>query len=958
MKRISLLLFVLLISSQVFSLDVPLQSSPSNGAINQNPNVYLYLSTVPGATSYDFEFAPNPSFTTSTIVNRTTNYCPTSELLFGETYYWRVRAKNETATTAWSDTWTFTTNPLGASPSSPSNGSENMDVNFVLSTNKVTGATTIEYEVDVVPTFDSGQLQTYSHPFNYSGPRVSNLQYGQTYYWRVRGLHAVDTSDWSDTWSFTTNALGATPSSPANGSVNMGVSVYLSVNNVAGSTTIGYEVDVVPTFNSDQLKTYSHSNSYSGQTIHNLQYGQTYYWRVRGLHAVDTSDWSDTWSFTTNALGATPSSPANGSVNMGVSVYLSVNNVAGSTTIGYEVDVVPTFNSDQLKTYSHSNSYNGQTIHNLQYNQTYYWRVRGLHDADTSDWSETRSFTTNSLGATPSSPANGSVNMGVSVYLSVNNVAGSTTIGYEVDVVPTFNSDQLKTYSHSNSYSGQTIHNLQYNQTYYWRVRGLHDADTSAWSETRSFTTNPLGATPSSPTNGSVGMPISLFFSANKVTGSVNIDYQLDTTLNFNSELLREFTHASTTSGQTVSNLRYGQKYFWRVRGRHEKDESEWSSVWSFTTAFELTQGPDLVSPMNNAIDITYENVELTWTSLTTINTYQYQLSEDANFTTIVKNKKTSLTFAPVANLTPSKNYYWRVRGENVNGYSPWSAVWAFTTVAVELVPPIQLLPQNNSTIMEDEVDLTWSDVFGANGYKVQISLSESFSSGVSEFLTVATIHPISGLNVGSTYFWRVRAYDNIAESDWSESWSFSIIEPSLEAPVLVSPANNSTGISIDGVTYSWTDVSEANSYTIEISEDESFDNLFYTTSTSSTSHQVNKLLCGKTYFWRVNASDESLISEWSDVWSFATTQCTGVNESSLLKFNIYPNPAKHYIKLDIDTAHLSNSTVQIYSVLGQLIISKPFSPNLEISALKSGMYLLQIKRDGVIAGTAKFLKE
>ncbi|MDD4386113.1 MAG: hypothetical protein PHD06_13140, partial [Bacteroidales bacterium] len=289
MKRISLLLFVLLISSQVFSLDVPLQSSPSNGAINQNPNVYLYLSTVPGATSYDFEFAPNPSFTTSTIVNRTTNYCPTSELLFGETYYWRVRAKNETATTAWSDTWTFTTNPLGASPSSPSNGSENTDVSLILSTSKVAGATTIEYEVDVVPTFDSGQLQTYSHPFNYSGPRVSNLQYGQTYYWRVRGLHAVDTSDWSDTWSFTTNALGATPSSPANGSVNMGVSVYLSVNNVAGSTTIGYEVDVVPTFNSDQLKTYSHSNSYSGQTIHNLQYNQTYYWRVRGLHDADTS---------------------------------------------------------------------------------------------------------------------------------------------------------------------------------------------------------------------------------------------------------------------------------------------------------------------------------------------------------------------------------------------------------------------------------------------------------------------------------------------------------------------------------------------------------------------------------------------------------------------------------------------------------------------------------------------
>ncbi|MDD3893084.1 MAG: fibronectin type III domain-containing protein, partial [Bacteroidales bacterium] len=309
MKRITLVLLVLSISSQVFSMEIPVQSTPLNEAIDQNPNVYLYLNTVQGATSYDFEFGLNPSFTSSTIINRTVNYCPTGELLFGETYYWRVRAKNETETTAWSGTWSFTTNPLGAMPSSPSNGSENTDVSLVLSTNKVSGATTIEYEVDVVPTFDSGQLQTYSHPFNYSGPRISNLQYGQTYYWRVRGLHVADTSDWSEVWSFTTNPLGATPSSPSNGSENTDVNILLSTNKVIGSSTIEYEVDVAPTFDSGQQQTYSHASSYSGQRVSNLQYGQTYYWRVRGLHVADTSDWSEVWSFTTNPLGATPSSP-------------------------------------------------------------------------------------------------------------------------------------------------------------------------------------------------------------------------------------------------------------------------------------------------------------------------------------------------------------------------------------------------------------------------------------------------------------------------------------------------------------------------------------------------------------------------------------------------------------------------------------------------------------------------
>ncbi|MDD3890943.1 MAG: T9SS type A sorting domain-containing protein, partial [Bacteroidales bacterium] len=776
------------------------------------------------------------------------------------------------------------------------------------------------------------------------------------------------------------------------------------------------------------------------------------YWRVRGLHVADTSDWSEVWSFTTNPLGATPSSPSNGSENKDVSLLLSTNKVYGSTTIEYEVDIAPTFDSGQQQTYSHASSYSGQTVSNLQYGQTYYWRVRGLHDEDTSAWSDTWSFTTNPLGATPSSPSNGSVNTDVSLLLSINKVSGSTTIEYELDTVSTFNSEQLQTYSHSDSYSGQRVSSLIYNKTYYWRVRGLHAADTSNWADTRSFTTNPLGASPSSPSSGSVDRPISLTLWVNKVTGSENIDYQLDTTDSFNSAFLQEYSHTDSYTGQPVTDLRYGQKYFWRVRGWHDADESDWSSVWDFTTGFELTEGPALVSPENNAIDIPYESVTLTWASLASIDTYQYQLSEDMGFTAILKSGETSLTFTSAENLTPSKTYYWRVRGENVNGYSPWSLIWAFTTAPVELTPPILLSPQDNATITEDEVDLVWNEVFGANGYRVQVSPSESFDSGVAEFLTEGavhpitglsagltyywrvsafdnavesawsdtwsftytepslevpllvspqdnatitedevdlvwdevfgangyrvqvspsesfdsgvaefltegTVHPITGLSTGLTYYWRVSAYDNSVESGWSETWSFTYTEPSLEVPLLVSPANNSTGVSVEEVNFIWTEISEANTYTIEVSEDENFENLFYTTSINSTSQAVSGLICETTYFWRVNASNESLISGWSEVWSFETTQCTGVNEFSSSIFTVYPNPAKNYITVDIDEV-APNATVEIYGTLGQLIISKSLNPNLDISALSSGVYVLQVRMDGAIIGKTKFLKE
>lgn len=686
-------------------------------------------------------------------------------------------------------------------------------------------------------------------------------------------------------------------------------------------------------------------------------YDQTYYWRVRGLHVVDTSDWSGTWTFTTNSLGATPISPGSESVDMNASLILSINKVAGSTTLEYHIDTVPTFNSEQLQSYSHSDSYGGQRVSNLMFNETYYWRVRGMHVADTSSWSEVWSFTTNPLGVTQNYPSNGSVDRNVSLILGINKITGSSVFEFQLDTVSTFNSEQLQSYSQSESMGGKRVSDLLFGQTYYWRVRGLHIADTSSWSEIWSFTTKSFGATPSSPTSGSIDRPTSLTLWINKVEGAENIDYQLDTTNNFNSALLHEYTHTDSYSGHTVNDLRYGQKYFWRVRGWHEADESEWSSVWDFTTGFELTDGPALVSPENNANDISYENIIITWSGLASVSAYQFQLSEDVDFTTVVKSGKTSLTFTTFENLNPSKTYYWRVRGENVNGYSPWSAIWLFNTAAVELTAPIQVSPENNVTITETAVNLIWNEVLGANSYKVQVSLSENFGSNVTEYLTEDTVYGITGLSPDLTYYWRVKAFDNSVESNWSETWSFTVFKPSLDVPVLLFPESNATEINLEGVAFNWDDVFGANSYTIEISEDESFGDLFYTTVTDSVSKVVNGFVCETVYYWRVNASNESVISDWSEVWSFETAQCIGINKRSLSLLKAYPNPAKDYITVDVNMS-IFNATVDIFSSSGKHISSIPFSPNFDISHLKSGFYLLQIRMEGVKVGEAKFLKE
>ncbi len=580
---------------------------------------------------------------------------------------------------------------------------------------------------------------------------------------------------------------------------------------------------------------------------------------------------------------------------------------------------------------------------------------------DISEWSETREFTTDSLGAKPSSPSNGSVDRPVKLTLSVNRVSGSTTIEYELDTVPTFDSDYLSTYNHSDAYSGKIITNLEYGQKYYWRVRGYHDLDISEWSETREFTTDTLGATQSSPSNGSIERPVDeLTLWVSKIDGNEHIDYQLDTTASFNSDLLEEQSHAATYSGKTFNGLRYGQEYYWRVRGRHEEDTSEWSEPWTFKTEFELPVGPTLESPENDSVDATYENLSLTWNSLDNVDTYQYQVSLDENFTQIISTGNTSLTFTNVSYLYPLTQYYWRVRGENANGYSPWSDEWKFTTESVDLDAPLLSSPANETIIYADAVTFEWDEVFGASGYDLELSVDENFESSVSSFSTDNTEWDVSGLPMDYTFYWRVKATDASKEGPWSEVWSFTVQEQSLDSPTLVSPENNTDNMDPEQVTFQWSTVEGATNYTLEVSLDDVFESIFFSSTTESATEDVNDFQCETVYYWRVRANNEETESDWSDTWSLTTTSCTGVDLINSNTVTLYPNPANDYIMLDYPNGLNEDVDLKIFSINGVLVYSSTYKQNIRVNIenLATGVYIAQLTQNVNVLVSERFVKK
>ena len=96
---------------------------------------------------------------------------------------------------------------------------------------------------------------------------------------------------------------------------------------------------------------------------------------------------------------------------------------------------------------------------------------------------------------------------------------------------------------------------------------------------------------------------------------------------------------------------------------------------------------------------------------------------------------------------------------------------------------------------------------------------------------------------------------------------------PGFNAPELVSPENGSL-IEDLAATLQWNSVELAVSYQVQVSDDgDTFSELFADAVTSNTFFEISDLEPDKDYFWRVRSQRGSGLSEWSEAWSFITSE-------------------------------------------------------------------------------------
>ena len=123
----------------------------------------------------------------------------------------------------------------------------------------------------------------------------------------------------------------------------------------------------------------------------------------------------------------------------------------------------------------------------LSHNNTYYWHVNAINDKATSNWSETRNFTTNLETPLLVSPSDKEMNMPLNVKLVWNTSSGAELYRVQVAASDSF----LKIINESANITGNIYipDNLDYEQQYYWRILGFNATNESDWSAVSSFST-------------------------------------------------------------------------------------------------------------------------------------------------------------------------------------------------------------------------------------------------------------------------------------------------------------------------------------------------------------------------------------------------------------------------------------------------------------------------------------
>lgn len=919
-------------------LSKPNLSYPADGSQNTSHFIYLSVSFI-GNNTYDFELAENASFNDAVRFYNEDQSVRVDRLKLNTTYYWRAKRFYNGDSSSWSNARSFSTasvlivssnGTLAPSSSFGINACDHSHYQFQLGTDTLFASPLI---LDRVITIEDS--------IGYAELIYDSLYFSTQYYSRWRSWEGSDTSAWT---SYIPGMIQDTlrhlnPS----GNLNT-TNVSLSWANSGPNALFEYQLDTTDQFNSPVLFSDTSWINYNHDfTL--LDFDQHYYWRVRVSNRVDTSSWQGN-SFVTE--GAKNKSVYLPSFKLPVDTRFSLTMLNSADSLQVQWSTSSSFNQNIEESWVPAGQ-DADTARQLHYEKTYYFRYRAVHQRDSGEWSQvTYERTLEYLNINTPLNNQNDVSVHSPITWSTTRMEGTHWIHLQLSDSSDYSTGLLvDTLVDARGSAYLSGFNMKYGTTYYLRTRLINSIDTSSWSSDyyqHKFSTleKPVLTSPSS----SLLIPRNCQESLKWIRDVSTLFYrvQFSTDSLFQQNVLD--TLAPFANGEVeLMDLKFGEKYFWRVKAIEMDDSSSWSDVWYFV----VRNAPKLDLPKNKKKDIS-TMPSLDWSSITGTSGFVIQVSADSLFNTIDYQKSEQVNNAFFHFLTEplrfNNRYFWRVRVYHSQDTSDWSEIWSFTTI--ERRSPIPVYPYQAQDSVYVSPTLHWEKYSIANSYRFKLFRDSLLTDLMYDLVRQDTLTLTLGLKPYTTYFWTVQGRNSSGQEfyDPSETMKFTTGGP-LPAPILMEPANGSV-IKSNGAAFKWTIVAGA-SYQIQFSSSTNFSQSGIIAVNSNSSNQT--IGFGGPYYWRVRSMNPQHVGDWSDTFSVSFLDATAVSDLKKEVLVCYPNPVLSGQKMQfaIETKGLEQ-TISLFAVDGSLIFQKISNDNsIKLEGVRPGFYTVLLEQDGQV---------